>query len=315
MTPMNFLISIVICTYNRKELLLKTIDSVINQALDSTKYEIVIVDNNSTDGTLEFIKERYKQHHNIRYLLETNQGISFSRNCGWQNSSAKYIAYIDDDEIADYFWLEELLKTIQQNDNNVGAVGGKVDPIWGSKPPEWLNEELSIYFSFFNLSDNTIKITKNQGIGSGNAIYPKEVLEKIGGFDTELKSRVGKSLVSGEDTLLNKIIMLKGYEIYYEPGAVVKHLVHSDRLTKSWLMKRFFWAGYSHSYIDQHILRDISGKSVFVHNTSQFFIKSYNIILNTVLALLSPMFKDKSTLLFICRTLKNTGYIYKIINK
>lgn len=310
---MNFLISIVICTYNRKELLIKTIDSVINQSLDSTKYEIIVVDNNSTDGTLEFIKDRYAQHLNIRYLLEKNQGISFSRNYGWQNSGAKYIAYIDDDEIADYFWLEELLKTIQKNDFNVGAVGGKVDPVWECKPPEWLSEELTVYFSIFNLSDNTIRITKDQGIGSGNAIYLKEVLEKTGGFDTELKSRIGNSLVSSEDTLLHKIIMLNGFDIYYEPRAVVKHIIHSDRLSRKWVIRRYFWAGYSHAYIERYLISEIQNKSLLFHNIKMIVNNVYNLSLNFLLMFLSPVIRKNSSFLYICRMFHNLGYLYKML--
>lgn len=310
---MNYLISVIICTYKRKDLLIKTIDSVIDQSLNSTKYEIIVVDNNSADGTAEFITERYNHLPNFRYINEFEQGISFTRNCGWQNSDSIYIAYIDDDEIADHHWLESLLQTVQNKDNSVGAVGGRVDPIWETEPPGWLNDELSVYYSIFNLSENTIKIKKNQGIGSGNAIYPREVLKQMSGFDTQLKSRVGNSLVSSEDTMLHKKIMLSDYDIYFEPGAIVKHLVHSDRLTRYWLMKRFFWAGYSHSYIDQYLLKNIRNESVFLHNGRQLLLKTYNIIVNLLLVVLSPMFKNKSSFLFFCRVLKNTGYIYKII--
>ncbi len=310
---MKYLISVIICTYNRKDLLIKTIDSVIDQSLNNTKYEIVVVDNNSSDGTAEFISELYNHLPNFRCINEIEQGISFTRNCGWQNSDSIYIAYIDDDEIADHHWLESLLQTVQNKDNSIGAVGGRVDPVWETEPPGWLNDELSVYFSIFDLSENTIKINKNQGIGSGNAIYPREVLKQMGGFDTQLKSRVGNSLVSSEDTMLHKKIMLSDYDIYFEPGAIVKHLVHSDRLTRYWLMKRFFWAGYSHSYIDQYLLKNIRNESVFLHNGRQLLLKTYNIIVNLLLVVLSPMFKNKSSFLFFCRFLKNTGYIYKII--
>jgi len=112
---MNLLITAVICTYNRKNLLRKAVDSLINQTLEKNKYEILIIDNNSNDGTSDLVNRNYSNISNIRYILEPRQGVAHARNTGWQNSKAKYVAYLDDDEIAKNDWLEKNTKCFNLN--------------------------------------------------------------------------------------------------------------------------------------------------------------------------------------------------------
>ena len=119
------IITVVICTYNRLNHLKKAVDSLINQTIDNSMYEILIVDNNSTDGTANIADKYYPKIGNIRYILETRQSVAIARNTGWQHSNTKYVAYLDDDEIAKSDWLEQMLITIDSTKElNIGAIGG-----------------------------------------------------------------------------------------------------------------------------------------------------------------------------------------------
>ncbi|MFH1754161.1 MAG: glycosyltransferase family A protein, partial [Candidatus Latescibacterota bacterium] len=90
-------LSVIVCTYNRSPLLVSCLDSLVNQTLPVTNFEIVLVNNNSTDDT-QAIAERYAGGHgNIRVINELKQGLSHARNRGWQEAKGKYVAYIDDD--------------------------------------------------------------------------------------------------------------------------------------------------------------------------------------------------------------------------
>jgi len=79
---MNPLITAVICTYNRKNFLKKAVDSLINQSIEQNKFEILIVDNNSNDGTKDIVNQHYSHTNNIRYILEPRQGVAIARNTG-----------------------------------------------------------------------------------------------------------------------------------------------------------------------------------------------------------------------------------------
>src|SRR5258708_35944509 len=104
-------ISAVICTYNRAEYLGRAIESLAHQDLDSAGYEIIVVDNNSTDNTAQLVKNSIEAYPSvqIRYVLETEQGLSAARNRGAHEAAGNYIAYVDDDARAVQAWLSSLL--------------------------------------------------------------------------------------------------------------------------------------------------------------------------------------------------------------
>src|SRR5258706_654344 len=104
-------ISAVICTYNRAEYLGRAIESLAHQDLDSAGYEIIVVDNNSTDTTAQLVKNSIEAYPSIqiRYVLETEQGLSAARNRGAHEAAGNYIAYVDDDARAVQGWLSSLL--------------------------------------------------------------------------------------------------------------------------------------------------------------------------------------------------------------
>src|SRR5271168_746976 len=103
-------ISVLVCTYNRAQMLGRTIDSVVAQTLpESLGWELIIVDNNSSDQTRQVIEDfRLRYPERIRYLFEPQQGISHARNAGIRESRGEILAFIDDDETADTGWLRNL---------------------------------------------------------------------------------------------------------------------------------------------------------------------------------------------------------------
>ena len=99
------LFSVVICTYNRASLLPTALQTVCEQALDCTEYEVLVVDNNSTDET-RFVTESFMQRYsNVRYCFEPQQGLSYARNRGWREARGKYVAYTDDECKVPPQWL------------------------------------------------------------------------------------------------------------------------------------------------------------------------------------------------------------------
>ena len=101
-------ISAVVCTLNRATYLARAVESLVNQTYPKEYYEIIVVDNGSTDNTREVV-EQFSQCAIIRYIYEPVKGLSQARNTGWQAAAGKYVAYLDDDAIARPRWLEKML--------------------------------------------------------------------------------------------------------------------------------------------------------------------------------------------------------------
>jgi glucosyl-dolichyl phosphate glucuronosyltransferase len=114
------LISVVICTRNRARLLNRALISLVEQAFPRRDYEILVVDNQSTDRTYEIVKQF--QEKGVRYLREDRIGSSVARNTGWSNAAGRYIAFFDDDGIASPEWLAAIREGFSSGPPLVGVI-------------------------------------------------------------------------------------------------------------------------------------------------------------------------------------------------
>jgi len=220
----------------------KAIKSLINQTLSKNQYEIIVVDNASTDDTKKIIKE-FSNIKNLKYIFEPILGLSQARNTGWKNAKGKYIAYLDDDAIASSKWLKKIVEVFESQ-TKLGCVCGKVEPIWESEKPKWLSDELLPQLTVLDWGNKPKILNKEQWFVGANMAFPKKLLEELGGFKTDL-GRKGKNLLSMEETFLREQIEKKGYRCFYHPEISVKHHIVKERLDKKWFIKRFYWQGIS----------------------------------------------------------------------
>ncbi|MCP6757343.1 MAG: glycosyltransferase family 2 protein [Fischerella sp. CENA71] len=244
-------ISAIICTLNRASYLLKSLQSLVDQTLDNDKYEIIVVDNHSTDDTKRVVTEEFSHVSNLRYLYEPVIGLSQTRNTGCQNAKGEYIAYLDDDAIACPNWLEKILEDFKNVHPKPGIIGGKIEPIWEAPKPNWLSDNLLPYLTILNLSETPTFLEDWRYVAGANMSLPKSLLEKVGGFQANL-GRQGKRLLSNEELLLQEQLKDLGYKVYYDPNIFVKHHIPESRLTKNWFTKRFYWQGISKGYLLLH---------------------------------------------------------------
>ena len=103
------MLSVVIASYNGASYIGRCLESFTIQSIDPDKFEVIVVDNNSTDHTSQIASEYVDQHTNFILLKEEKQGVSYARNLGISNSRGKYICFIDDDAYADTNWLKNIL--------------------------------------------------------------------------------------------------------------------------------------------------------------------------------------------------------------
>ena len=237
-------ISVVVCTYNRCDDLRIAMQSLMLQDFLASDYEILIVDNNSTDRTKDVVLE----FPHVRYLLEEKIGLSYARNRGIEESQGEIIAFIDDDARAEKTWLS-VLNNVYKEEKDIGCVGGRVMLDWVAPKPTWLQPELDEVFNGINYSDAGTVLSYPQVPYGTNISYKAGVFHEIGFFGTEL-GRIGTKLLAGEETELCLRIEKKGYKIFYKPEAIVYHRVEPDKLTKSYIRKRAIWHGRSHAMIE-----------------------------------------------------------------
>lgn len=248
---MNIRISAIICTLNRIDYLRKAIKSLAEQTLPKDHYEILVVDNGSTDDTRQAVLEEFSSVRNLRYLYEPILGLSQARNTGWKSAHGRYVAYLDDDAIANSNWLEKILSVFEAIPSDVGCLGGRVVPIWKTPRTPWLPAELLSYLSIMHPSNNPAILDHNRHIAGANIAFPRNIIDAVGGFQTDL-GRKGNKLLSNEEILLRRQIEAKGYSCFYHPEIVVWHHVPANRVTKGYLLRRLYWQGVSEALTQIH---------------------------------------------------------------
>ncbi|NIA15087.1 MAG: glycosyltransferase [Nitrospiraceae bacterium] len=223
------LVSVVICTYNRADSLRLAIESVTAQRTGARlDYEVVVVDDGSTDDTREAVEEaRAKAPVPVHYVLEEGcGGIAAARNRGIAESHNDWIAFFDDDQLAEPEWLANLLSTAQTLD--VSCVGG---PRRLDLPPEdlarlgprcraMLGEEL--------YGEEPVPFDGERLPTTGNLMIHRRVLDEVSGFDANM------SISSGEDADLLLRARAAGFAIWMAPTAMVTHMIPRYRLNRAY---------------------------------------------------------------------------------
>lgn len=245
-------ISVVICTYDRYEVLRNAIKSLTTQTLPVSEFEILIIDNtpNAEQATgAEFAKE-VEHISNLTYIFEKTPGLSNARNVGYKLAKSNYISYLDDDAIAEPQWLEEVVKAFESFEN-VGVVGGRIAPIWEIPRPDWLGDPLTGNVSVVDWGGKLRIAEEGEWFAGANISFPKKVLEETGGFSTNLgRKGSGQILLSNEENELLEYIRNSDYIEVYNPRASVDHLVEKKRLQRSWFRRRAAWQAASDFMLD-----------------------------------------------------------------
>jgi len=241
------LISVVVCTYNRAFLLENCLRSLEKQTADKKKYEVIVVNNNSTDNTLKFVQDFIKNRYNFRLITEKRQGLSYARNRGWKEAKGKYVAYIDDDAVAEPNWIEQIMIAIKKHPK-ISVFGGPYKRFFNEPIPYWFPEN----WGNLNLGSKE-KILKQEWLSGSNIIFNKSILKKYGGFKTNLGMK-GKKLLYGEETELLARFKKAGEPIYYVPTILVNHLVADYKLNFWWMLKSDYWRTFSYSLLNKNEL-------------------------------------------------------------
>jgi glycosyltransferase involved in cell wall biosynthesis len=241
---MELLVSAVVCTHNRATYLRRALASLAVQTLPPERYEIVVIDNASTDATRSVAQEALGALPALRYVHEPQLGVSQARNTGWREARAPLVAFLDDDALAPPDWLARIVEGFAKLEPRPGCLGGPVEPIWEAPRPDWLPDALLPYLTVLRLDQGSGPMPRGKFLYGTNASFPRELLAAIGGYEPGL-GPIGSWHRSGEDTFVQKRLRERGFLLWYDPALRVQHFVPAERLSRRWLLRRLYWEGLS----------------------------------------------------------------------
>jgi glycosyltransferase involved in cell wall biosynthesis len=228
--------SVIIPTYNRANSLRVTLQSLLEQDLSPASYEIIVVDNNSSDHTVAVVREiRQSGVVDVRYLHEARPGVHYARNLGATQAQGTILYFTDDDMVADRRMLSELLIPFAF-DPRIAVVTGRVLPKWESDPPAWVKKHCANTLLSLQLrSEDLIISNEDPGVWSCHEAIRKDVLLECGGFNPE--NTEGRWVGDGE-TGLNLKVQARGYKFAFTGKSVTHHVIPAARMTQRYLNKR-----------------------------------------------------------------------------
>lgn len=248
--------SVLIATFNRATLLDETLTHLARLRTPGRTWEVVIVDNNSTDATREVV-ERHKPNFPVRleYLLEIRQGRSSALNAGIAQARGRVLAFTDDDVRVDEGWLEAACRHLTADTPSIGYVGGPVRPIWGAPPPAWLDLTRGDLWGTIAIQDHGSELMnydhhRKVPLGANMAVKA-DVFDRVGGFRAELGRANGRVLLGQEVPEWLHRARAGGYSGLYVPAMEVHHHIPAARLTRRYFRKWWFGKGVSRAAMDQ----------------------------------------------------------------
>lgn len=235
-------LSVIICTYKRGEKLIDALWSVFRQSFNKKEYEIIVVDNDpfnsDIENQLKKFQERYSEFEGfIRYIAVPQKGLSYARNAGMWNATGKYLLFLDDDVLADYYLIEEIFTAFMYHPD-LGVLGGQIILDVPFPRPNVVRKGWENLWSQFKISDSTFRYASQQfeiPYGANYAVS-REAVWRVGGFAMSY-GRVGNDFAGGEEIALALRLMQIGYGMGLQPAAKVLHRVDHDRFSKEHVRK------------------------------------------------------------------------------
>lgn len=227
-------LSVIFCTYNREKYIYNALKSIADQNFSFADYEIVLINNKSTDSTEAICKQFAEDYPlvDFRYFIEANQGLSYARNRGVKESSGEILLFVDDDATVFENYLESVDRFFINYPNAV-ACGGSIVPVYEVDKPKWLSHYTEQLIGGALYEGDKIKpFNRGKYPGGGNSAFRKEIFDKYGLFNVEL-GRKGTGLIGAEEKDLYDRLTRGGETFYYLPQMGIHHYIPEKKLTET----------------------------------------------------------------------------------
>jgi glycosyltransferase involved in cell wall biosynthesis len=237
-------LSLIICTRNRKSDLRRLLTLAPTWDPPGSDWEILVVDNGSSDGTAEMVAEvAARLHLPARVVREERPGHSRARNAGIAAAAGDLLAFTDDDVEPDPAWLAAMVEVARRREEM--AFGGRVIPRWSGPPPAWLVTEGPYRITggavlAYDYGDQERECDASMFVPVGACMFfRQEVFERLGGFREDL-GRQGTELISADDSEFFFRVRGAGLRVVYAPSVVLHHPVDVSRATRAY-HRRWYW--------------------------------------------------------------------------
>lgn len=236
-------VSATICSYNRARFIISAVESIFNQSFDKNKYEVIVVDNNSTDNTVALLEQYKKDHpdYNFRYYVEHNQGVAYTRTRCAMEAKGEIVAYLDDDSEAHPGWLSSIVSFFDQHPETY-SIGGKIIPKYLTSLPDWYSKYFFGLVGNFDQGPKEKQMTGARYPCGANMAFRKKVFDEIGYFNTDL-GRKGKGLLANEEKDIYLRILAHHHQVWYLPQMAVDHNVEANKFDKNYVRRHSMGIG------------------------------------------------------------------------
>jgi glycosyltransferase involved in cell wall biosynthesis len=240
-------LSVLIPAYNAERFIPRLLNSLITAERPSGfDWEVIVVDNNSTDATSRLINSFKDRLPLLNYLFEPQPGKCHALNRALQDCRSEFVAFLDHDVVVQPNYLVGLAKTIASSQYNV--FGGRILPLWETEPPPWLQDGMHLRNSYGGIiahdyGEEPKPYTAEMRLPVGcNFFCRRSLFDRVGLFNTLLGPRPGLQIAGEESDILRRFQSV-GEQLLYAPAATVHHPVDPERATKSYFRYRLFCDG------------------------------------------------------------------------
>lgn len=245
-------VSVIIPTYNRAELLMQTLKSLMLQDYPKNQFEVIVVDNNSEDDTAQRISafiSNNRDNLNLKYTQEKRQGDIYSRHSGAYNSEGNILLFTDDDATFDVNWISDVVQVFEKYPH-VGAVGTRISIVWDKEPEDWVRnyENLLGKISFgegYTISDTSMYIN------NGSLAIKKELYAEVGGNNP---GQIKDFLIGDAEMGLCRKLHVRNIPIAFTDNTTMWHhqFVYKNGTFRD-IMRRVANNGVAEAYTDYFI--------------------------------------------------------------
>lgn len=245
-------VSVAICTWNRARLLDQTLESISRLELPHRlDWEVVVVDNNSTEPAVPFVLADWKKKLPLRVVIEKEQGHSAARNCAIQHAQGEYIVWTDNDVLVSKNWLSSYLRAFREHPT-AAFLGGPIQPIFESEQPHWISDTWDIcapVYATRNLGDQPLRLGLDRLPYGANFAVRADIQKKFT-YDTKW-GRKSNAMVGEDEVSVLRRIVESGHSGIWVPDAKLEHFIPDDRATESYVGSYYFGQGFTNALKDK----------------------------------------------------------------
>ena len=246
------MISVIIATRDRAQLLEAALDALCGQRFPGSPFEILIVDNASVDATPGVVAAAARRSSvPVIYLTESRSGKSHALNTAITHARGDLLVFTDDDVLPSPGWLAAYAQAFAQTGADYAA--GRIQPLWEAPPPRWLTPPLHGVLAVQDGGTRRLPLTgmSDQVMPSGaNMAVRRHVVDRVGGWNPQL-GKLKNSLRTGEDHEFALKLVAAGFRGVYEPEASVLHRVSADRLRLGYFLRWCYGNGAIEAGLEQ----------------------------------------------------------------